>query len=125
MNPLTLIVMAGIAFYFWSAGATFLAFLVFIVALIMALGSTQQKAPAAMQGAVMAPGGQMPIVVQAGGGGSALPRKFEFRPNFPGDPDGDEWISGKLGAWIVLIVRIIQSLFSLGQPRRREHDEHD
>lgn len=121
MNPLTLVVLLLVAFYFWSAGATFLALLALVVALIMALNNSQQPAAPA-HGTVMAgPGGQVPIIVNTGGnGGGALPRKFEFRPNFPGDPDGDEWISGKLGAWVVLIVRIFRSIFSLGAAKKDE-----
>lgn len=116
MNSLTLILLLFVAYFFWSSGATFLALLTLAVAFIVAIGSPQKPAapPAAYPGA--APGSPVPIVVQAGGG-QTFPRKFEFRPNFPGDPDGDEWISGKLGQWIVLFVRAFAKLFSLGKPK--------
>ncbi|MFH1200249.1 MAG: hypothetical protein V1708_04225 [Candidatus Micrarchaeota archaeon] len=122
MNTLTLVLLALVAYVFWQSGSTFLAMLVLAVGLIMALSGSQQQpshhAPGAGGYPAGYPGGQMPIVVNAGGGGGAsLPRKFEFRPNFPGDPDGDEWISGKLGMWIVLIVRAFAKIFSLGSKK--------
>ena len=120
MNSLTLVLLLFVTYFFWSSGATFLAVLTLAVAFIVALGSPQQQPAAHPAYPGMPPGTPMPIVVQAGGGGQAFPRKFEFRPNFPGDPDGDEWISGKLGQWIVLFVRAFAKLFSLGRPKSEE-----
>ena len=125
MNSLTLILLLFVAYFFWSSGATFLAILALAVAFIVAIGSPQQQPAAHQAYPGMPPGSPAPIIVQAGGGGGqTFPRKFEFRPNFPGDPDGDEWISGKLGQWIVLFVRAFAKLFSLGRPKKEEEGGH-
>lgn len=124
MNSLTLILLLFVAYFFWSSGATFLAILTLAVAFIVAISSSQQQPAAQTAYPGAAPGSPVPIVVQAGGGGQTFPRKFEFRPNFPGDPDGDEWISGKLGQWIVLFVRAFAKLFSLGKPKAEEGGGH-
>ncbi|MFH1442881.1 MAG: hypothetical protein ABIG96_02505 [Candidatus Micrarchaeota archaeon] len=120
MNPLTLILMAFFAYFFYSIGSTFLAFLVLVVAIVFALSSSQQPAASGHGGAAgTLPGGVQPIVIQSGQPAAAFPRKFEFRPNFPGDPDGDEWISGKLGAWVVLFGKILGSLFGGGTKQEK------
>ncbi|MFH0971361.1 MAG: hypothetical protein V1835_02230 [Candidatus Micrarchaeota archaeon] len=125
MNPLTLILLAFFAYFFYSIGSTFLAFLTLVVAIVFALSSAKEgNAPAGYGPAGVAhTGGVQPIII---GGGSqtpaAFPRKFEFRPNFPGDPDGDEWISGKLGMWVVMGGRLIKKIFSSSAPK--EHSSH-
>ncbi|MFH1107074.1 MAG: hypothetical protein V1787_04205 [Candidatus Micrarchaeota archaeon] len=115
LNALTLVVLAVIGYVFWQSGQTFLAALVLAVALIGALASSQ---PAQRQ----APGhaGSPQVVVQ---GGSQIPANFQFRPNYPGQLDGDEWISTNLGNWLVLIGNFIGRLFSIGRFGRNE-EEH-
>ncbi len=120
MNPLTLIVLAFFAYFFYSIGSTFLAFLTLAVAIIFALSSKSE--PSGNQAAA-AGYGPMPQQIVVGGGhpSASFPRKFEFRPNFPGDPDGDEWVSGKLGAWIVLFGRIIKKIFGTSDTKSKSH----
>lgn len=119
MNPLTLILLAFFAYFFYTIGSTFLAFLSITVAIIFALSSPKETS-AGGHGAMMHGAGQQPIIVQSAPSAS-FPRKFEFRPNFPGDPDGDEWISGKLGAWMVLGGRILKKVFSTTGPKTEGH----
>jgi hypothetical protein len=124
MNPLTLVLLAFFAYFFYSIGATFLAFLSLVVAIIFALSSARGEASGGAGHGTMVPGyggGVQPIVIQSGQPAAAFPRKFEFRPNFPGDPDGDEWISGKLGAWMVLGGRVVKKLFGTSAPKSDSH----
>ncbi|HLC47623.1 MAG TPA: hypothetical protein VJI13_00990 [Candidatus Norongarragalinales archaeon] len=123
MNPLTLILLAFFAYYFYSIGSTFFAFLSLAVAIIFALSSANEPSGAAAGGGhaiAMHGGGVQPIVI-GGQPSASFPRKFEFRPNFPGDPDGDEWISGKMGAWIVLFGRAVKKIFGSTQQKDAHH----
>ncbi|MEK6954089.1 MAG: hypothetical protein AABX01_03720 [Candidatus Micrarchaeota archaeon] len=120
MNPLTLILLAFFAYFFYSIGSTFLAFLSITVAIIFAISSPKaESAGSPGQAVYRGGGGQQPIIVQAGGGHApaAFPRKFEFRPNFPGDPDGDEWISSRIGLWIVMFFRMIKRVFGSSESK--------
>ncbi|MFH1751222.1 MAG: hypothetical protein ABH863_06080 [Candidatus Micrarchaeota archaeon] len=123
MNPLTLILLAFFAYFFYSIGSTFLAFLSITVAIIFALSSPKTEGAGAGHGAPAGyyPPGVQPIVIGNQQPVASFPRKFEFRPNFPGDPDGDEWISGKLGMWIVLFGRMIKKIFGSSTPKSESH----
>ena len=113
MNSLMLIVLAMAALFFYQIGSTFLAFLVLIVLVVMML-SSQGGGEAAMGGGH---GGGVPNPYVINQSGSVWPTKtkFEFRPNYPGDPDGDEWISGKAGQWFLFFGNAAKSLFGLNR----------
>ena len=118
MNPLSLIVLAMVALFFFQAGSTFLAFLVLIVLGVMLLSNSQSQGAAGGYGG----GGHAnPYVIHQQGATWPAKTKFEFRPNYPGDPDGDEWISGKAGQWVLLFGRAAKSVLGLG----RDQDAHN
>ena len=104
MNPMTLIVLALLTLFFFQINATFLAFLTLIVGLIVAVSrdETAGRGVPMSAGNYGAPGNMPPWPAKT---------KFEFRPNYPGDPDGDEWISGKAGQYVTLVGLGLQKLF--------------
>ena len=106
---MTLLVLGLLTLFFLQSGSTFLAFLTLIVALLLAVSSTTRPA----SGAVYGP--PNPYVIQQQPTMWPAKTKFEIRPNYPGDPDGDEWISGKAGQWVLLFGLAIKKLFGLGK----------
>ena len=112
MNSLMLIVLAMAALFFYQIGSTFLAFLVLIVLVVMMLSSQGSGA-----GVMGGQGGGVPNPYVINQSGSVWPSKtkFEFRPNYPGDPDGDEWISGKAGQWFLFFGNAAKSLLGVGR----------
>ncbi|MBI5225387.1 hypothetical protein HY989_05965 [Candidatus Micrarchaeota archaeon] len=114
MNSMLLVLMAIVTYFFFSVGATFLAFLSCVV-LVMFLFSSQGSQNNAHGGSTVAHGathgGVQPIIIGGNQPAAHFPNKISFRPNFPGDPDGDEWISGRFGAWVVLFGRMLKKFF--------------